>query len=258
MSVEIAEPSPAPAVPDGRTTRWAAHRRARRAELVSAAVRAISSAGPDVGMDEIAALAGTSKTVLYRHFSDKGELHAAVAERVDERVSAALRAARTGAADFRAGLRAVVRTYLQLVVDDPNVYRFVTSRAGSGADPIAGLSAAVSAELTRLIGRHLRAGGLSRGVSAVWAHGLVGMVRAGADHWLETSGQDVIALPGGGTAARLGVEEMADALTDLAWGGLAPALVPSLSPDDPPGDAPSAAGPAAIDSTTVPDPLEQP
>ncbi len=230
MSVDTAEPSPALAAPDGRSTRWAAHRRARRAELVSAAVRAISSAGPDVGMDEIAALAGTSKTVLYRHFSDKGELHAAVGQRVDERVSAALRAASTGAADFRAGLRAVIRTYLQLVTDDPNVYRFVTSRAGSGADPIAGLSAAVSAELTRLIGRHLRAGGLSRGVSAVWAHGLVGMVRAGADHWLEASEEDVITLPGAGGGAPLDVEQMADALTDLAWGGLSPALVPSLPP----------------------------
>lgn len=223
------------AAPDGRSTRWAEHRRARRAELVSAAVRAISSAGPDVGMDEIAALAGTSKTVLYRHFSDKGELHLAVAQRVDERVSTALRAASAGAGDFRSGLRSVIRTYLQLVTDDPNVYRFVTARTpASGADPVAGLSAAVSAELTRLIGRHLRAGGLPRAVSSVWAHGLVGLVRAGADHWLDAAGEGVISLPDVGPASSLDVEEMADALTDLAWGGLAPALVPSLAPSFPP------------------------
>ncbi len=225
------------AVPDGRSTRWAEHRRARREELVSAAVRAISRAGPDVGMDEIAALAQTSKTVLYRHFADKNQLHAAVAERVDARVSAALQVASAGAADFRAGLRSVIRTYLQLVTDDPNVYRFVTARGGAtstnpGGDPVAGLSAAVSAELTRLIGKHLRAGGLSRAVAAVWAHSLVGMVRAGADHWLGAAQDGVLTLPDAGTdagaGAPLGVEELTDALTDLAWGGLAPSLVPSV------------------------------
>ncbi len=117
---------------DGRSTRWEAHRRARREELVGAALKAISRHGPGVGMDEIAAVAGTSKTVLYRHFADKDQLYLAVATRVDERVAGALRAAIAQATGFREGLRAAVGAYLHLVSSDPAVYRFVVRRAGGG------------------------------------------------------------------------------------------------------------------------------
>lgn len=65
---------------DRRRERWREHRQARRAELVEAAVRAIGRKGHDVGMDDIAAEAGISKPVLYRHFSDKSELYLAVGE----------------------------------------------------------------------------------------------------------------------------------------------------------------------------------
>jgi AcrR family transcriptional regulator len=234
---------------DGRSTRWEAHRRARREELVGAALKAISRHGPGVGMDEIAAVAGTSKTVLYRHFADKDQLYLAVATRVDERVAGALRAAIAEADGFREGLRAAIGTYLHLVDADPAVYRFVVRRRGversgppGALDPVAGLSAAVSAELARLIDRHLRAGGVSRAASAAWAHGLVGMVRAAADHWQEARGGPGV--PGRCEPVELGADELADHLTDLAWGGLAPALAPHArptAPDD--ADADAAAAP---------------
>ena len=216
--------SEATAAVDGRSTRWQEHRRARREELVGAALKAISRHGPGAGMEEIAAVAGTSKTVLYRHFADKDQLYLAVATRVDERVAGALRAAIAEASGFRAGLRAAIGTYLHLVASDPAVYRFVVRRAGverssppGMLDPVAGLSAAVSAELARLIDRHLRAGGVSRAASAAWAHGLVGMVRAAADHWQDADGTET---------DELSADALADHLTDLAWGGLAPALTP--------------------------------
>jgi AcrR family transcriptional regulator len=63
---------------DGRSTRWSAHREARRAELVEAAVAAIDHLGPLAGVEDIAAAAGVSKPVLYRYFSDKADLHTAV------------------------------------------------------------------------------------------------------------------------------------------------------------------------------------
>ena len=71
------------ATPDGRSSRWDEHRLTRRAELVEATLLAIRTHGAGVGMDEVAATARTSKTVFYRHFTDRAGLYTAVAERVD-------------------------------------------------------------------------------------------------------------------------------------------------------------------------------
>src|SRR5581483_1139564 len=68
--------------PDGRRSRWAAHRAARREELIDAAVVAIRRHGAGVGMDQIAAQARTSKPVIYRYFADKDDLYRAVSNRV--------------------------------------------------------------------------------------------------------------------------------------------------------------------------------
>src|SRR3569833_940732 len=67
---------------DGRRTRRTEHRRARREELGAAAVEAGRRAGPDFAVDDVAREAHVSKTVIYRYFSDKDELIAAVLERI--------------------------------------------------------------------------------------------------------------------------------------------------------------------------------
>lgn len=212
---------------DGRSTRWEAHRRARREELVQAALRAITQHGPGVGVDEIAAAAGTSKTALYRHFADKEQLYLAVADRVSRRILRDLAAAAAQHERPRAALGAVIATYLRLVEHDPDVYWFVTRGAGSvaatsAADPLAGLTQAVSAEFARAIARQLRAAGLEAGTAEPWAHGLVGMVRAAADHWMGTP------VPEGGRRTPAAV--LAEQLTALAWGGLSRAPVVTAPP----------------------------
>src|SRR5205823_3047059 len=76
---------------DGRASRWTEHRIARREELIDAAVAAVKDFGSDVGMDQIAAAARTSKPVIYRYFADKNELYRAVGERVIAQVVGTLR-----------------------------------------------------------------------------------------------------------------------------------------------------------------------
>src|SRR4051794_23207465 len=56
--------------------------RARREQLVDATLAAVGRHGAGVGMEEIAAEAGTSKAVVYRHFTDRSELYVAVCARV--------------------------------------------------------------------------------------------------------------------------------------------------------------------------------
>ncbi|WP_426564553.1 TetR/AcrR family transcriptional regulator [Angustibacter sp. McL0619] len=182
--------------PDGRDTRWAEHRLARRAELVEATLRAVRRHGSGVGMDEIAAEAGTSKTVLYRHFGDKAGLYLAVVESVDRLVTGDLHHALSGAgsaselAGSEAMIGAAVDSYLALVERDPEVYRFVVAHPlldrPVGDDPVTGLTVRIGNELAALIAAALTGSGRDVAAAGALAHGVVGLVRAAADQWLAT------------------------------------------------------------------------
>ncbi|MDO5502769.1 MAG: TetR/AcrR family transcriptional regulator [Actinomycetia bacterium] len=204
--------------PDGRSRRWEKHRATRRQELVDATLRAIRAHGATVGMDDIASTAATSKTVFYRHFSDRAGLYAAVCERVDRNimrdVSAATDPAGDAQRDGRTIIGAAIHAYLRLVEDEPEIYRFIVAapildRAAAG-DPSAPVSAHIAEQIAVLLEQTLGAG---RGLSRIWSRGIVGMVRAVADDWL-TSGAASSGIPR---------DTLADHLTDLAWGGLSTA-----------------------------------
>jgi AcrR family transcriptional regulator len=210
---------------DGRSTRWDEHRATRRRELVEATLRAVRQHGATVGMDDIAAVAGTSKTVIYRHFTDRQGLYAAVSASVDARILRDLEQAMgatgddlgdTGAAP-RALIAAAIDSYLALVERDPEVYRFVVNAplldAPSAGDPAGPVTGHIADRLGSVIAAALRAAGRDVDAAGVWAAGLVGMVRAAADRWLAT--------PAGMTRAVL-----TEHLTDLAWSGLSSAWTP--------------------------------
>src|SRR6476646_4148128 len=102
---------------DGRRARWTEHRKARREELVAAAVEAVRTAGPDFAVDDVARSAGVSKTVIYRYFGDKDELVDAVLDAISTevllpRVLGALAADRE---DDVARLRAVIAEFVAVV-----------------------------------------------------------------------------------------------------------------------------------------------
>ena len=204
-------------VVDGRNARWAEHRRTRRSELVDATIVAVRRHGAGVGMDEVAAAAATSKTVVYRHFADKGELYVAVCQRVADRLVGQLRAAMADENDPHVLLAAAIDAYLELIESDPELYRFVVHRPlldrPVDADPVAGLSSMVGDHVAALIAARLRAEGRDSSAAAAWGHGLVGLVRAAADHWLDQ-------------ADRIPRAELAAHLTTLTWSGLAGLLDP--------------------------------
>lgn len=214
---------------DGRDARWEQHREQRREALVDATIRAIRKHGAGVGMDDIAAEAGTSKTVIYRHFDDKAGLYRAVAARIDARVvrnvGAALattkRPADVRAHVPRAGARELVATtveaYLSLVESDTEVYRFVVTRPLVDRplpdDPVGETVVQVADQLTRLLLDSLTAPGTEPSRARTWAIALVGAVHAVADDWLATPEAD-----------RTPRAAVVESLTELAWQGLAPAL----------------------------------
>jgi AcrR family transcriptional regulator len=160
-------------------------------------------------MEEIAAEAGTSKTVVYRHFADRTELHAAVCARVAEQLLPKLREAMQSSSHPRQMIATAIETYLAFLEADPEVYRFVVSHApdSSKADPITGLSALVGDEAAALTATALERAGRDPAAAAPWGHGLVGLVRSAADWWLQAERPMLRT-------------ELAAHLTDLAWAGL--------------------------------------
>lgn len=177
---------------DGRDTRWVQHRAQRRRELVEAALRAIRRHGPSVGMDDISAEAGTSKTVIYRHFGDRTGLYAAVAEAVDRRILDKLSDATADwdTEDPLALVGPMVDAYLVLVEKDPEIYRFVVTRPLVDGpvehDPVVGLTDQIGAQVARVLAAHLERHHRDASCASTWGHGLVGFVRAAADHWMST------------------------------------------------------------------------
>ena len=175
---------------DGRATRWDEHNAQRRRALVEDAVRAIRELGPHIGMDEIAAQAHTSKTVLYRHFGDKAGLYRAVVESVHEYILRKLPLSEAEQLDPRDLVAQLADAYLAVVERDPNLYLFVTSRPTGDTptqDPVLGITTRIGNEVSDAFRTWLRHEGLDEEPANIWAHGAVGFIWAVADRWIVTN-----------------------------------------------------------------------
>jgi AcrR family transcriptional regulator len=187
---------------DGRSSRWNQHRIDRREELIDAALAAVREFGSEVGMDQIAAAARTSKPVIYRYFTDKNDLYRAVGDRVIAEVVSALRNVALDS-DPQALLRASIDAYLQLLADNPKLFRFITQH-WQPAD--AEFSRPVVDVLTAALGEQLRSIGLDPAGAQPWGEAAVGFIRAASLWWLDHPG----------TMTR---EQLREYLAALLWGG---------------------------------------
>ncbi len=171
---------------DGRDARWAEHRIERRRELVESALRAIRREGPGVGMDDIAAEAGTSKPVLYRHFGDRVGLYLAVVEKVAQNILADLHTSVGWQRpdDLSRMVDEMASSYLGLVERDPDIYRFVINRPLVDRpltdDPVNGLTNRIGDQVATVLCGH----GYEPERASTLGHGLVGFVRGAAAQWV--------------------------------------------------------------------------
>ncbi|MFI5757735.1 TetR family transcriptional regulator [Streptomyces sp. NPDC051569] len=190
--------------------------RQRRRQLLEAADRVVLRDGPHASMNAIAAEAGITKPILYRHFGDKGGLYRALAKRHTDALLDALRTALDAPADRRRRVEATLDTYLAAIEARPQVYRFLMHPAEDTPLPEQGFDVGrhsapllrrLGEELAKVIEERVDLGPDSGPLARVWGHGIVGMMHAAGDWWL-----------GERPCSR---EQLVSSLADLLWGRLA-------------------------------------
>jgi AcrR family transcriptional regulator len=162
-------------------------RAARREALLDAADRIVRRDGPAASMAAIAAEAGITKPILYRHFGDKSGLYAALADRYTGNLLDELQVALAAGTSRRDRVERTIGTYLAAIEEEPQVYRFLvhSDEAAPASSQVRSFTRRLSALLAEGIAAELDA---SPARSAAWGHGIVGMVQSAGDWWLETGG----------------------------------------------------------------------
>jgi AcrR family transcriptional regulator len=173
---------------DARRDRWRKHRIARRKEFVEAALRALAAHGPDLGMEDVAAEAGVTKPVLYRHFDDKADLYVALGQRgteiLFERLIPAINAELAPVPRIRMALDA----FFTVIEEHPNLYRLLAHGRPEkpvSSDVVAEDKELIASALTALLGDYMRMFNMDSGAAEPWAHGIVGMVQNTGEWWLD-------------------------------------------------------------------------
>lgn len=170
---------------DGRSARWAKHREQRRAELLDVARKVIHTDGPDVTMEDIAAASGTSKSIVYRYFSDKKQLQKALGLHILDGMHRRLVAELTeleeagGAVSVEDRIHAMVGAYVHTAEQSPGLYRFITR-------PSEGLNHFL-ADSARLVAEAVPSEDPDR---VLWSTGAIGFVRDAVDHWMALPAED--------------------------------------------------------------------
>ncbi len=182
------QPSGGETTGDARRDRWRKHRIARRKEFVEAALRALDKHGPELGMEDVAAEAGVTKPVLYRHFDDKADLYVALGQRgteiLFERLIPAINAELAPVPRIRTALDA----FFTVIEEHPNLYRLLAHgrpEKAVDADVVAEDKELIATGLTALLGDYMRMFNMDSGAAEPWAHGIVGMVQNTGEWWLD-------------------------------------------------------------------------
>jgi AcrR family transcriptional regulator len=185
---QAGKPSREEATGDARRDRWRKHRIARRKEFVEAALRALDTHGPDLGMEDVAAEAGVTKPVLYRHFDDKADLYVALGQRgteiLFERLIPAINAELAPVPRIRMALDA----FFTVIEEHPNLYRLLAHGRPEkpvSSDVVAEDKELIATALTALLGDYMRMFNMDSGAAEPWAHGIVGMVQNTGEWWLD-------------------------------------------------------------------------
>ena len=185
-------------------------RQVRRRELLDAAIDVIRREGADVTMEEMASAGGISKPILYRHFVDRDGLVAAITETALVELGAILDAKIAEARADRPphSIRATIDAFFEYIEREPQLYRFIVdSDSKGGTRATMAFTEQIAQRVAETLAHGLVDHGRDPAPAAIWGRAIVGMVQNTAAWWI-----------GGADTSR---REAVDALTDLAWVGMA-------------------------------------
>jgi AcrR family transcriptional regulator len=174
-----------------RTIRHAernARRQERRGALLDAAIAAIRKHGASASMDALAAEAGVTKPILYRHFGDRAGLVSEIGDRFADSLMHDLSDALSQQVeDPRTLVTSTIDAFVGFIEREPALYRFLVhnpAASDAGVD-LASFLDQISSSVALVIGEQLRRLGRDSGGAEPIAHGVVGFVYAAGDWWVD-------------------------------------------------------------------------
>ena len=171
--------------PDGRRLRWTQHRAERRAGFVAAGAEAVDRFGPAASAEQIAEVAGVSRTVLYRYFRDREDLRQAIADHVVQAVVGSVlpQLQLQPETTPREIITAAISVIVGWLDEHPNLYHFLRSRrTGASLDSVEGTLADTVAALLKST---MMVFGIDSEQAEPGAYGIVGFVESIGSWWLQ-------------------------------------------------------------------------
>jgi AcrR family transcriptional regulator len=163
----------------------------RREQVLATARRLFAERGYDeTSLDDVAAAAGVTKPVVYRHFTGKRDLYLAVLEdHLDDLIRRLWRALGSEP-DPKERLRRGLDAYFAFVEERPDGFRTLLE-AAARADPemrarLARSSDALAEGVARTVGDLLRAASLDPAGAPIYARALIGAAQGVAEWWTRT------------------------------------------------------------------------
>jgi AcrR family transcriptional regulator len=146
---------------------------------------AIRHTGPDASVEEMAAAAGVSKPVLYAEFGDKHGIGEAIAvelaERSERRMMEALAASDT--LEMATALRHAIDGFIDLVADEPEIYRFIVRSIRSADQGLLDNSLVRTLQARFELAAGVLVPGGDPAVTRILAHATFGFMVAAVESW---------------------------------------------------------------------------
>ncbi|MGI5951110.1 MAG: TetR family transcriptional regulator [Brooklawnia sp.] len=182
----------------------------RREQLIEIARGLFAERGYDgTSVEEIAARAEVSKPVVYEHFGGKEGLYAVVVDREVRALETAIQTAlATPDANYREIIERGTLALLDYIDASPDGFRIISrdSAVGSTSGNFASLLSDITARVEDILVLPLARRGYNPQLGSVFAQGLVGLVAAAGQSWLDERQPPK--------------QELAANLVNLAWNGL--------------------------------------